>query len=875
MASIFTYDSVLQRVSSPWKTPSNSPIPSSPAKSNSEMVSRLDPEPQEGPVEYKLHLMLRPRRAYTSISTTSVLPASRLQKQRVGSQTRLSTKPGPIPPSAQSRQQRLEQLTTQLLWRLQQSSPYHASSKSIPIIPRLPEVDESGKISSRPSSLLAGLEQSRGALYEIGVSDDGTLVGLAPDEMEESLETIGAMATSLGCNVEVLRRIIVGHCEWEEAHETGSILGTAPELQRGVPNVLQVSKCEADLHVAEVLIMPNLGPENAILPSLSRLGMLSADESGEQPSKSSIQQPQSLFLGDSTEQLRVTITGPSKSGKSSLLGTLLTTNLDNGRGKSRVTSLKHPHELASGITSSVVHELIGYKERNVINYATGDVTTWTDIHAAADGGRLVCLTDSAGLPKYRRTTLRGLVGWDPHWLALCLGVGENDIGSSGAVHDTDGLGLGSGEDELDSAGVFLDLCLKLEKPLAIIITKYDLASKARLRQTLTNIYSAVKANKRTPSFIRRDLSEPSSDNLNTIPKTADECVQGALQPMITSMDFLSIVPIVVASATTGQGMQTLHSLLRNLPVPLPPTMHGFVGTSRLNPEQPASLFHIEDTYGVAASSLPLGTSINPVDLDGGVVVAGHLRFGSLAIGNTVMIGPSPANTNVFPLVQSRRRSARCSTAISGGLSSHDSTHDHYLRERESTDFENEPEWHVASIVSIRNLRLPVHTLHAGQVGTIGVVFQGVDISKSARLGPIRIRKTLQAVSRFTASFRDSDINSLSLTSGASVIVYIASIRAAARIVSLLPCDSLSIESLKSDEPSPDIFSLDGFELERDGQLRTELTMELLTSREWIELGSPILLIPNRATGMADRPEKGKGPLASLEGCVGRVTVVEE
>ena len=121
-----------------------------------------------------------------------------------------------------------------------------------------------------------------------------------------------------------------------------------------------------------------------------------------------------LGAHESTEQLRITLTGPTTSGKSSLLGTLSTATLDNGRGKSRLSLLKHRHEIVSGVTSSVAQELIGYKDREVFNFASGNVTSWTDIHAAAENGRLVFVSDSAGHPRYRRTTVRGLVGWAPH-----------------------------------------------------------------------------------------------------------------------------------------------------------------------------------------------------------------------------------------------------------------------------------------------------------------------------------------------------------------------------------------------------------------------------------------------------------------------------
>ena len=424
MASIFTFDPDPPRVSSPWLTPAGSPKPSTPQPGNGPSlsegipasgqlqdygVSRLEAEPQDGPTEYKLHLLLRPRRAYSSSSTGSL--ASRSQQHRQASE------PGPVlAASNQSRQHRLEQLTTQLLWRLQQSSPYHASSTSDLVLPKLPEAAESLETPSRPSKLLAGLEESRGALYEIGVSDDGTFVGLTKDEMDESLTNLRAMAASLGCKVEVVKMVVVGDCEWHEsvapALAISQFAKRRPRAAKFLASQGESLRHHAQLWVAEALITPDLRskePPQALAPSLpfhheTLPPVGTDDESGK------VQ----LAVQEATEQLRITLTGPTTSGKSSLLGTLSTATLDNGRGKSRLSLLKHRHEIVSGVTSSVAQELIGYKDQEVINFASGNVTSWTDIHAAAEDGRLVFVSDSAGHPRYRRTTVRGLVGWAPH-----------------------------------------------------------------------------------------------------------------------------------------------------------------------------------------------------------------------------------------------------------------------------------------------------------------------------------------------------------------------------------------------------------------------------------------------------------------------------
>jgi GTPase len=276
---------------------------------------------------------------------------------------------------------------------------------------------------SRPGKVVAGLEESRGALYEIGVSDDGTFVGLTKDEMDESLTNLRAMAASLGCNIKVMRMVVVGDCEWHELSKltenpdpsTHSLLEEDSRVSKQSAKLdeqVESQSHRAQLWVAEALVTPNLSLNETTISAEARI-----DGHHETQPLSNLNESKAktnLVLKAAALQLRITLTGPTTSGKSSLLGTLSTATLDNGRGKSRLSLLKHRHEIASGVTSSVAQELIGYKDDHVINYASGNVTSWTDIHASTEDGRLVFVSDSAGHPRYRRTTVRGLVGWAPH-----------------------------------------------------------------------------------------------------------------------------------------------------------------------------------------------------------------------------------------------------------------------------------------------------------------------------------------------------------------------------------------------------------------------------------------------------------------------------
>jgi len=940
MASIFTYDPDPPRVSSPWLTSEDTVSPSPPgSKGRSRLgqgrssvetpppglladynVTKLEPEPQTTSTEYKLHLLLRPRRTYSSSSTGTHIAGSQQFKQS-SSNTHSPQSAAFVPaPSSQSKQNRLHQLTTQLLWRLQQSSPYHASSTGDLILPQLPETTPGLENPSRPGKLLPGLAESRGALYEIGVSDDGTFVGLTEDEMEESLTNLRVMAASLGCNVEVIRIVLVGECEWQQSASDVTVSeGHADNLNGHAKQSNEHSngtvRHQAKLWVAEALVTPHLGNEDGTAAAAMPKDAFSvtAAVSNDQPKHDAVPVAQS-----ETEQLRVTLTGPTTSGKSSLLGTLSTATLDNGRGKSRLSLLKHRHELVSGLTSSVAQELIGYKissnpltAASVINYAAGNVTSWTDVHASSQGGRLVFVSDSAGHPRYRRTTVRGLVGWAPHWILLCIAAddGENAPSGAGGTSSAREI-LGVAGAGVDLAQAHLDLCLKLERPLAIIITKLDLASKLSLRQTLSKILSAIKGAGRMPSILPPDQTKNIlSSDLEFIPES-DENAAKKIAEMISSSDHKHVVPIIMTSAAKGTGIRMLHALLHTFPIPPAPTSHDFVGAA-LNPEQPSCLFHIEDVFGMPAAYSTANTAT-----DSGVVVGGYLRFGNLAIGDNIVVGPFPADMNEgldhsearTPPVRSGPRSSpvRCTNESTefGSFARPDPSTSELNRivpRNALAASVTAGEWCNAHVVSIRNLRLPVRKLEAGQAGTIGIVFdlpeEEISNGPFERRPPQapRIRKgmvlaipsqhmvltghTLQAASGFTASFEDGDVNSI--TQGSLVVIYIASIRASARVIRLM-------SHVSQDEPIhpgltevDDVFSLDDAsekETESESPIFgtygvTDVALELLNNREWIELGSQVLIMPGGGHGLYSGTERGEKGVAGLEGFVGKVIEV--
>lgn len=62
-------------------------------------------------------------------------------------------------------------------------------------------------------------------------------------------------------------------------------------------------------------------------------------------------------------EVRVAVVGNVDSGKSTLLGVLTRGHLDNGRGLARTNIFVHKHEIETGRTSSISHEILGFNSK--------------------------------------------------------------------------------------------------------------------------------------------------------------------------------------------------------------------------------------------------------------------------------------------------------------------------------------------------------------------------------------------------------------------------------------------------------------------------------------------------------------------------------
>lgn len=123
------------------------------------------------------------------------------------------------------------------------------------------------------------------------------------------------------------------------------------------------------------------------------------------------------------EEIRISVMGSVDAGKSSLIGVLTQGELDNGRGRARLQMFRHYHEIKSGRTSCISHELLGFDEvGNVINYKHNEMMTAEEISELSS--KLISFMDLAGHRRYMRTTIQAVSGYAPHFIALVIASGN-------------------------------------------------------------------------------------------------------------------------------------------------------------------------------------------------------------------------------------------------------------------------------------------------------------------------------------------------------------------------------------------------------------------------------------------------------------------
>jgi len=287
----------------------------------------------------------------------------------------------------------------------------------------------------------------------------------------------------------------------------------------------------------------------------------------------------SLVIKMSICQIRVAVIGNVDAGKSTLIGTLKTGFLDNGKGQSRQYIMKHNHEIETGRTSTITSHLIGYNKvgdpvitsKNSKN-TRQRVKVSTDASIASQASKLVSLVDLAGHEKYLKSTIHG----------ISSGMIDYSLVLVNASHPPNHMTLNH-----------IGLATSSGIPVIIVLTKIDNCPKHAYKNTKDEIANIL----RSPAVQKRPFQ---------IRQVSDiAMVQDKMH---------AITPVVAISSVSGEGIHLLHGLLNVIPK----------RRRHQNKVNRNFEYLIDDTFNIAGT---------------GAVVSGFVNAGKCRVGDDVYVGP--------------------------------------------------------------------------------------------------------------------------------------------------------------------------------------------------------------------------------------------
>jgi len=334
------------------------------------------------------------------------------------------------------------------------------------------------------------------AIYELGIRDNGFPEGLEEDEMNESIDTIKRMAAELHADVSVI-------CE----KEVGDIVSKDKAAASD-------KKADSGTEQTATTTTPTTTPVEPVTESTTG-----------QKKKKVVELLVRKFGDEQYMDLRLAVCGNVDSGKSTLIGVLTRGQLDNGRGLARSNVFQHKHEIETGRTSSIAHQIMGYDSKGeIVNYSLFGTPSWKEI--IEKSAKVITFIDLAGHEKYLKTTVFGFTGNIPDYAVVVIGA---NMGVTRMTKEHIGL------------------CLALKIPIFICVTKIDICPENVLKQTISTIHKILKLPgvRKLPYHIKND-----DDVLTCAKNIASD----------------RVAPIFMMSSVTGHNMQLLRKFMNLLPV---------------------------------------------------------------------------------------------------------------------------------------------------------------------------------------------------------------------------------------------------------------------------------------------------------------------
>ncbi len=316
------------------------------------------------------------------------------------------------------------------------------------------------------------------ATYVVGVTDDGALAGIAPEAFTESMDVLSLLAEEADAHIENVETWGVdadGRAKPKGDGRPADSSGSADAPAEGIVGVATVR-------------------EGAVL--------------------------------EDDEHIVVGTAGHVDHGKSTLVGTLVTGQPDDGEGGTRSYLDVQPHEVERGLSADLSYGVYGFDDDGPVRMDNPDRKS-DRARVVEEADRLVSFVDTVGHEPWLRTTIRGLVGQKLDYGLLTVAA---DDGPTKTTRE------------------HLGILLATDLPTMVVITKADIVSDERLSEVEREVERQLREVDKTPLSVARH-------GVGAAVEEIDE----------------NVVPVVATSAVTMEGMDTLDELLERLPKTAGPT----------------------------------------------------------------------------------------------------------------------------------------------------------------------------------------------------------------------------------------------------------------------------------------------------------------
>jgi len=220
------------------------------------------------------------------------------------------------------------------------------------------------------------------------------------------------------------------------------------------------------------------------------------------------------------EHIVVGTAGHVDHGKSTLVGSLVTGQEDDGEGGTRSYLDVKPHEVERGLSADLSYAVYGFDSEGPVRMDNPD-RKGDRARVVSEADRLVSFVDTVGHEPWLRTTIRGLVG------------GKIDYGL---------LTVAADDGPTKTTREHLGILLATDLPTVVAITKVDLVDGERAAEVEREVERLLREVGKTPLRVDRHGVETAIEEIDA-----------------------DVVPILTTSAVSGRGLADLDALFEGLP----------------------------------------------------------------------------------------------------------------------------------------------------------------------------------------------------------------------------------------------------------------------------------------------------------------------